>query len=63
MPGNCDRCRSPLLDIEHDGDRLTGCPTCNRWRGDKSAFAVEVAVEDWEVLGKLPNSMKWTLRP
>jgi hypothetical protein len=25
---------------------------CNVWRGDKSAFIVELAVEDWEALGK-----------
>jgi hypothetical protein len=33
------------------------------WRGDKSAFIVELAVEDWEALGKLRDSVKWTLRP
>jgi uncharacterized Zn finger protein (UPF0148 family) len=63
MPGSCDRCGSPLIQIDHYGDRLTGCPACNLWRGDKSAFIVEVAVEDWEALGKLRNSVKWTLRP
>ena len=26
---------------------------CNVWRGDTSAFIVELAVEDWEALGKL----------
>jgi hypothetical protein len=30
---------------------------------DKSAFIVELAVEDWEALGKLRESVKWTLRP
>jgi len=30
---------------------------------DKTAFVVELEVEDWEALGKLPNSTKWTLRP
>ena len=61
MPGRCDRCGAPLLQIDHHGDRLTGCPACNRWHGDKSAFIVEVAVEDWEALGKLRGSVKWTL--
>jgi hypothetical protein len=41
--------------------QLTGCLACNRWRGDKSAFIVEVAVEDWEALGKLRESVKSTL--
>jgi len=63
MPGSCDRCDSPLLQIDHCGDRLTGCPVCNLWRGDKSAFIVELAVEDWEALGKLRETVKWTLRP
>ena len=63
MSGSCDRCGSPLIQIDHCGDRLTGCPACNVWRGDKSAFIVELAVEDWEALGKLRESVKWTLRP
>jgi uncharacterized Zn finger protein (UPF0148 family) len=62
MLGNCHRCGSPLIQIDHYGDRLIGCPACNRWRGDKSAFIVELEVEDWEALGKLRNSLKWTLR-
>jgi hypothetical protein len=62
MPGSCDRCGAPLIEIEHHGDRLTGCLACNLWRGDKSAFIVELEVEDWEALGKLRNSIKWTLR-
>jgi len=41
---------------------LIGCPACNRWQGDRSAFVIELEVEDWEALGKLSNFMKWTLR-
>jgi hypothetical protein len=62
MPGNCHRCSSPLIQIDHHGDRLTGCLACNLWRGDKSAFIVDLEVEDWEALGKLRNSIRWTLR-
>jgi len=62
MPGSCKRCKSPLIQIEHYGDRLTGCLECNLWEGDKSAFVVELEVEDWEALGKLRNTTKWTLR-
>lgn len=62
MPGSCDRCGSPLIQIDRYGDRLTGCLACNLWRGDTHAFIVELAVEDWEALGKLRNSAKWTLR-
>jgi hypothetical protein len=62
MPASCERCGAPLIEIEHCGDRLTGCLACNFWRGDKSSFIVELEVEDWEALGKLKNSTKWTLR-
>jgi hypothetical protein len=62
MPSSCDRCGSPLIQIDHYGDQLTGCLACNVWRGDKGAFIVELAVEDWEALGKLRESVKWTLR-
>ena len=67
MPGNCKRCGSSLIQIDHYqidhyGDRLTGCLECNLWQGDKSAFVVELEVEDWEALGKLRNTTKWTLR-
>ena len=63
MPGSCTRCGAPLIQIVHYGDQLTGCLACNVWRGDKGAFIVELAVEDWEALGKLKGSVRWTLRP
>jgi hypothetical protein len=62
MPAGCDRCGSALIEIEYQSCRLIGCLACNRWQGDKSAFVVELGVEDWEALGKLANSAKWTLR-
>jgi uncharacterized Zn finger protein (UPF0148 family) len=62
-PGNCGRCGSPLIQIDHDGDQLVGCLACNTWRGNKNAFIVELRLEDWEALGKLRDSAKWTLRP
>jgi hypothetical protein len=62
MPGSCQRCGAPLIEIEHHGDRLTGCLACNLWQGTKAAFIVELEVEDWEALGKLKDSTKWTLR-
>ena len=62
MPGSCQRCGAPLIEIEHHGDRLMGCLACNLWQGTKAAFIVELEVEDWEALGKLKDSAKWTLR-
>jgi hypothetical protein len=61
MAVSCNRCGSPLIQINHRGDRLTGCPACSG--GIRKAFIVELAVEDWEPLGKLRESVKWTLRP
>ena len=46
----CDRCDQPLIEIDRYGERLTGCIECNCWRGDKSAFIVELAPEDFQSL-------------
>jgi hypothetical protein len=46
----CDRCEHPLIEIDHDGERLTGCLQCNCWKGNKSAFIVELSVEDFAAL-------------
>jgi hypothetical protein len=62
MPGSCKRCGAPLIEINHHGDQLIGCVGCNAWQGDKSAFVVELNVEDWEALGKMSGSTRWTLR-
>jgi hypothetical protein len=62
MSGSCNRCGAPLIQIDHRRDRLTGCVACNIWQGDKGSFVVE-HVEDWEALGKVRESVRWTLRP
>jgi hypothetical protein len=28
----CDRCESPLVEIDHYGERLVGCLECNVWK-------------------------------
>jgi hypothetical protein len=53
MPELCDRCSAPLIEIDHWGERLTGCIECNTWRGGKNAFVVELSVEDFEALREL----------
>lgn len=63
MPGSCDRCGAPLVQIDNNSLSLTGCVACNIWRGDKSAFVVELDVQDWEALGRMQETVKWTLRP
>lgn len=47
---NCDRCDSPLNEINHYGERLTGCLECNSWRSNRRAFIVELTVEDVHAL-------------
>jgi hypothetical protein len=32
MTMECDRCQQAVIEIDHYGERLTGCPTCNRWQ-------------------------------
>ena len=38
------------MEIERDGARLIGCIECNCWRSSKSAFIVELSVEDIQAL-------------
>ena len=42
----CDRCEQPLIEIDHYGERLTGCLECNVWNGSKSSYVVELSIED-----------------
>src|SRR5262249_42199735 len=33
MPSSrCKQCDQPLVEIDHWGERLMGCPRCNRWQ-------------------------------
>jgi len=54
----CERCNQPLIEIDHYGDRLTGCLECNVWQGSKSAFIVELSVEDFEALRGLETNAR-----
>lgn len=63
MLGSCERCGAPLIEIKHQDERIIGCVGCNTWHGDKSAFVIELDIEDWEALGKMPESVRWVLRP
>jgi len=57
MPELCDRCNSPLIEIDHYGERLVGCIECNRWswRGSDRLF-MELPEEDLEALkGTITN--------
>ena len=49
----CDRCGEGLIEIDRYGERLTGCIECNQWRSSRSAFIVELSIEDFEALREL----------
>jgi hypothetical protein len=48
----CD-CGEQLIEIDRYGERLTGCLECNRWSSSRSAFIVELSIEDFEAIQKL----------
>ena len=47
---NCDRCNEPMIEIEHYGEQLTGCIDCNCWKGGRSAFIVDLSIEEVQAL-------------
>jgi len=34
----CEHCEGRLVEIDHWGERLTGCPTCNRWQASSGEW-------------------------
>jgi hypothetical protein len=53
----CPRCHLPLIEIDHYGERLTGCIECNRWGtlGSANLFMV-LPEEDLQALSNLSNA-------
>jgi hypothetical protein len=51
----CDSCGEQLIEIDRYGERLTGCVECNQWLSERSAFVVELSVEDVEALRGISN--------
>ena len=54
----CDRCGELLIQIDRRGERLIGCVECNRWSGNRSAFNVELSVEDFDALRGLRKAVE-----
>ena len=52
----CAACNEQLIEIDHYGERLTGCIECNTWRSDKRAFVVELTVENIQALRGLATN-------
>ena len=51
----CDSCGERLIEIDHYGARLTGCIECNCWSSSRTAFIVELSVEDFDALRGLKS--------
>jgi hypothetical protein len=49
MDQSCPHCDSPLIEIDHYGDRIIGRVECNRWVGDDK-FLMPLGEEDIFVL-------------
>jgi len=46
MPSTrCKQCNQPLVEIDHWGERLTGCPVCNLWE-DADGVRCRLAPDD-----------------
>ena len=41
----CQKCGSRLVEIDHYGERLTGCPVCNLWQ-DADGVHCRLAPDD-----------------
>jgi hypothetical protein len=38
MDKRCPHCEELLIEIDHYGERLIGCVTCNRWLDDNKVI-------------------------
>ena len=47
---DCDRCQQPLIKIVRYGEQLIGCIDCNCWSGTKSAFVMDLSIEEIQAL-------------
>jgi hypothetical protein len=55
VTGYCS-CGALWMDIDHYGERLTGCIDCNSWRSSRRAFIVHLSVEDIRALRELETN-------
>jgi hypothetical protein len=47
---DCDRCNGPLIEIDRYRERLVGCIECNCCRGGRSAFILDLSIEEIQAL-------------
>ena len=49
----CHNCGQELIEIDNQGERLTGCLTCNLWAPANGDRWVRLSVEDLRALHQL----------
>jgi hypothetical protein len=56
----CDRCKRPLIEIEHYSHRFIGCIECNRWgwRGSKRLY-MELPEQELEALRRIGSARRY----
>jgi hypothetical protein len=56
MDKRCPHCEDRLIEIDHYGQRLIGCVTCNCWMGEDKVVLVQLDEDDIAALrGLRPN--------
>jgi hypothetical protein len=43
----CEHCEGRLVEIDHYGERLRGCPNCNRWQAATADLASVVSTRNF----------------
>jgi len=62
MNNHCERCGGQLIEIDHYGERLKGCPSCNRWQAATAEWC-RLAPDDILVLRALKVSKREASNP
>ena len=52
----CERCEGRLVEIDHWGERLRGCPQCNRWQA-ATGEVCRLAADDIAALKALKDAI------
>ena len=58
--GGCNRCKRPVVKIDHYGGRLVGCLGCNRWMAVDTELRAALPIEDIDALKGLFGLAKRT---
>ena len=50
---HCNQCKQELIEIDKEGERLTGCLTCNLWAAVDGDRWTRLSAEDLRALHQL----------